>query len=366
MKSVASYAVLILSLLAPAMPGAESSPGAHATGQFQLTFTERSPHSRTETVFKRMGRTNPPTATEIKDATYDPARDPFEVYVPPTYKADGSFGLFVWVGVSEASAEWLPVLARHKLIFVSAKPHDETAPYYVPRRSLDAVHNLTARYKINAKRIFISGFSAGGQIAAFTLHFFPDVFSGGVFLSGDAFHPVYQEKSGRYVCTVRENATWQGSLETIHRDTTIVLMSGGLEGKPDPDGLTLPRAKFSGLVLDGFLRVSCFEIPQLGHSHPNAIWFEKAVTALAQPQTKPPAPDISPTTSPNPLPSQLAQARRLLATARWELEIASSWDRSGAPKREAMRYVQQLLKDYPATPAAAEGRAMLQKYQVPE
>jgi len=306
-----------------------------------------------------MGAIKPPTETEIKEAEYDPAHEPFGAYISPAYKPDGTWGLFVWVGVTDPSPEWMQVLARHKFLFVNAKPNDDKAPYCHPRREIDAVYNMQQLYKIDPKRVYISGFSAGGQIACFTWHFFPDVFKGGIFMSGNAFHAIYTDKTGRLICTVREDAPWQAPLEQIRKETSVVIMWGGAEYKADPTGRDVPRALMEGLILDGFLRVALFEIPRAGHNHPNAAWFEKAVTALERPIGTPHPPATGPTTRPDPSGAQIAQAQRLLATARWHVEVESAWNGRAQTTKLAKEALEHLLQDYPTTPAAASAKDLL-------
>ena len=78
---------------------------------------------------------------------YDLSSQTFEVVVPHSYRPGQPHGLLVWMGVSEFSPVWLDVLARHKLILVSANTmKGHVARYPAP---LDAVHNLKKRYRID-------------------------------------------------------------------------------------------------------------------------------------------------------------------------------------------------------------------------
>src|SRR5262249_34036708 len=133
--------LLILAAVLQSPIAVALAAGPQANGQIQLTFKQASPQSDVKIIRKHMGATKAPTDAEIKEAEYDPAHDSLDAYTPPIYRPDGTWGLFVWVGVTDPSPEWMPVLARHKFLFVSAKPHDEKVPYYHPRRELDAVFN---------------------------------------------------------------------------------------------------------------------------------------------------------------------------------------------------------------------------------
>src|SRR5207249_1578768 len=103
-------AVLMAGLAGPRFAAAR----APATGRMTLTFTEHSPLGELEQVLRRLGALHPPTAKEKAQAEFDLAREPFDVFIPPNYRASVPHGLFVWIGVTDASPEWFDVLARHR------------------------------------------------------------------------------------------------------------------------------------------------------------------------------------------------------------------------------------------------------------
>ena len=37
------------------------------------------------------------------------------------------------------------------------------------------------------------------------------------------------------------------------------------------------NAQYEALILDGFVRPTFIEVPNIGHQHPDVFWFEKAV-----------------------------------------------------------------------------------------
>src|SRR5205814_4969879 len=125
-------------------------------------------------------------------------------------------------------------------------------------------------------RIFISGFSAGGQMAVYMLREFPDVFTGGgVFLMGGYFYSSYElDKTRNEPTTKPAEPVWYLPIESLKESMQIVLVKG--EG--DPTGWTAEEgeADYEALVLDGFTRVHLFVLPKWGHVHPNPEQFEKA------------------------------------------------------------------------------------------
>src|SRR5205823_2919494 len=102
--------------------------------------------------------------------------------------------------------------------------------------------------------------------------------------------------------------------------------------------------------------VTFLEVPHFGHGHPPAQWFEKGIVALDKSKPNPP-PATGPTTQPRVLPTQIAQAKRMLITAQYEIKR----DRKDA----ARKYLQQVLDDYAATPSAAAARKVLDRLDQP-
>jgi hypothetical protein len=102
--------------------------------------------------------------------------------------------------------------------------------------------------------------------------------------------------------------------------------------------------------LDGYRRVTNIDIPGVGHTLPNASWFERAVKALDAPPAKP-APTTAPTTRPDPGPGQIAYAEQLLTTARFYAVNGSA--------KHAERSLRRIVDEYPTTPAAEEARKRL-------
>jgi hypothetical protein len=125
------------------------------------------------------------------------------------------------------------------------------------------------------------------------------------------------------------------------------------------------RAQYTGLLLDGFERVTYIVLPGGGHRPPNAPWFERGLVALESPPRV--ALVTTPTDQPNPLPGQIGQAQRILATALLNLERQYPKQYSKeqvarfrkAAQDRARKYLEQVVSEYPTTPAAAKARQLL-------
>ncbi len=354
--------VVLAFVASAANPNSPLTKAPAPTGRLHLTFAERSPLSALDVVLNRMDM-NHLTAKNAASFEYDLASLSFEVVVPPTYKPDVPHGLFVWLGVSDVLPAWLNVLARHKLILVVANTRRGHPALYGP--PLDAVHNVKKLYNIDADRVYVSGFSAGGCSATMMVRGFPEVFRGGLFLMGGYFYLSYKDQSGRRELTIEESfPQWKGSLDEIKKETKLVIMKGENDTQwTAQEG----RCDYDALRLDGFMRVSYFEVPGLGHRPPDASWFEHGITALDQSLPLTP-PTTSPTTASHPLSSQIAQAQRILAAAKYYLELKlppvseEMKDRVRKSYRDkARKYLQRVLEEYPTTPAAAKARELLQQ-----
>jgi hypothetical protein len=320
---------------------------SEAGRRMRLSFRERSPLSDAEVMRERMQggerRTTAPDKFMTRHWDYEIERYSFDVVVPPMYKADVPHGLFVWMGVSEFSPQWLEVLARRKLIFVTPIQIERN---YVPSGLwLDAVHNMKQRYAIDEDRVYAGGFSNGAQYAGGMLMNYPEVFRGCLCLMGGNFYIPWKNE------LTAGGPKWWGDLDEIKKRVTIVMIRGETDQFTPAEGLV----QFNGFVLDGFERVAMFVVPRVGHQNPNTTWFEKGVDALDHcPVGKPPT--TSPSKAARPEPGQVLQARRHLASAKmWE----------DAARREQWIMVQvkdhlrRILDDYPTTPAAAEAKRML-------
>lgn len=356
---------LVLAFVASAAnPGSSPTKPPASTGHLRLTFAERSPLSALDVVLDRMDM-NKQSIRNAAGFEYDLSRLSFEVVVPPTYKPDVPHGLFVWLGVTDFSPTWLNALARHKLILVVANAGRRGHPaLYGP--PLDAVHNMKKLYNIDADRVYASGFSAGGCLAVSMVRGFPEVFRGGLFLMGGCFYNSYKGQNGRWEPTIEESfPRWKGPLDEIKKEMKLVIMKGGNDTQWTPQE---GRCDYEALRLDGFRQVNYFEVPGLGHRPPNASWFENAITALDQSLPLTP-PVTSPTTEPHPLPSQVAQAQRILAAAKYYLELKppqvleeERQDRIRKSYQDkARKYLQRVLEEYPTAPAAARARELLQQ-----
>ena len=197
-------------------------------------------------------------------ADYDIAHEAFEVVVPRSYRPDMPHGLFVFIITNDVPAPqgWVDALAHRKLIWVSPRNAGNDRDWPVRLcLALDAVHNMKKRYNIDEQRIYIAGFSGGGNIASTIIRGYPEVFRGAYCMHVYSFGGGRKDEHGLWEPTLDRRA-WRGPIDAIKKDVRLVLM----DGEGDPDAVPgAARATCEGLRLDGFERVNWLEVPKLGH-----------------------------------------------------------------------------------------------------
>src|ERR1700689_4776524 len=116
------------------------------TGEFDLTFTERSPLSTPKELARRLN-----LKPASLGADYDLSKRPFKAYVPRNYDPATSVGVFVYLGYKDSVSTpplWKPVVEQSHMIFITPVCHfgTEYSPsvpmWQMAGLALDAVYNL--------------------------------------------------------------------------------------------------------------------------------------------------------------------------------------------------------------------------------
>lgn len=255
-------------------------------GAFDIFFTERSPESYLQNIFKRMQ--HKPRTNRSFGNNYRIREEEFFVYVPSDYTKDVSYGLLVWVSAGERGyhpKDWDALMDKHKLIWVGA--HRSGNKHNVPGRrmalALDGVYNMKKMYNIDPNRIYVSGISGGGRVASILAIHYPDVFSGGIFIVGvEYWEPV--EATGMPGQFWKPMPRPQSKyLAMARKRGRYVLLTG------DNDGNRRQTWDYYEYGYKKKLKhVLYIQIPGMGHEMPPAEWYEKALvfldTAKASPQ----------------------------------------------------------------------------------
>jgi predicted esterase len=190
--------------------GCLALPPAGAAGVSSVeTFDAYSPladaielarRTQTPTTADRLERYVAATGTRVEAVPVDLREARFDVYVPSAPRADGRYGLMVWVSpFDEATGpgEFQGALDRHGMILVAARGSGNEQSLLVRRLplALHAAHNILLRHAVDPERVYAGGYSGGSRTAFRLAIDFPDVFRGALLnagsdvLGGEAISP---------------------------------------------------------------------------------------------------------------------------------------------------------------------------------
>lgn len=351
---------LLSLLLLIAAPFAARGADAPATGEFRLTFTQRSDLSTNVEICHRMGWELMAEAAAKVD--YNLPDESFEVYIPSDYTGEKPFGLFVFVSPSPSG----------RLMGMYRKSMDERHLIWIgpnkcgndrinrPRMGLpiDAAISMKARYNIDPDRVYIAGVSGGGRIASMLGVGFPDIFKGGFYMIGCNFYrrELSTEQKGRYF--ERSYSVPPAKIFAMARKQSKHVF---LTGDDDPNR-EQTDLYYKGFKRDGFDHITYLQVPGMPHRAPDPEWFEKGMAALDEklPATpvaaKPAVTPAKPATRPAPTaatePSDPAYiADRLLTRARLYVD-----NKQYELSREKLNWI---IEHFPTTPAAAQASKIL-------
>lgn len=198
-------------------------------------------------------------ATTIADV-FEPQEElQWQLYVPPNYDASKPAGVIVYVSPHAGGGPpraWNELLDERNLIWIGARNAGNEVP--VARRMFLAMFGpmvLQRRYALDAKRIYIAGMSGGGKTASRVAALRPNIFKGGIFLSGAMF--------------------WDDEapplLEMMH-DLRYVFMCGA-----EDFALNETRRTQRKFVAAGVEKSKLIIVRDHGHRLPEAMYFARAI-----------------------------------------------------------------------------------------
>lgn len=252
---------------------------AHHTGAFDAVLPVRSPLSDADLWAKRFQfRGN------LEDWGYDLATESFSFYVPPDYDPQGEpYGVLVWVSPFDNGTippEFRSVLAERHLIWIA--PHNAgNGRHLFPRTglALDAAQNAERFYNIDPDRVFVSGLSGGGRVAAMLAVAWPDAFAGGFPIIGVTTYLDVPLESRPGQLVIRFAAPSSDLLERAKRQP-LVIMTGS--GDFNREECRLTAAAFQR---DGFTDLHLLDIAGMGHEMPSIGDFARGLDLLLERRT---------------------------------------------------------------------------------
>jgi hypothetical protein len=355
--------------------------GPIKTGEFQCTFTDRSPLSAPGKIAARL-------KLDEKDLgdDYDLSQRPFWVYVPSNYDAATAYGIVVYLGYKDSvstPALWQPVADKTHLILITPVCH--SGPNYPPPvpawqttgLALDAVYNLKRQYNIDNSRIYQMSWNTGAMQAAIATS---DVFTGFMIALDPKWFRRLQASNGGFYKPYSP-APSDEQLEQAHHRAFFLI-----DIEP-PGGDALYALRTTAMKRGGFTYIQ--QNTQLSLSddlhYPmfKSEWFEQdalpfldaasaaeaklpqqiPVTAPAPISVAAPAPMPAPTATQataSAKPPVAATAPTAPSQAQHLLTLSQMYIDNSQPDL-ARRNLHRILDEYPKDPAAEKARKMLEQ-----
>lgn len=264
-----SVAVLILSVASSA-PAAELPP--FTTGKSTVSFATLPKQAEPEEVKWRLHSVENPGA-------FDLAKEKFQLIVPASYQHADKWGVFIWISPGETAgipADWEPVLAARKLLFVGAlKSGNPRNIFDRVRLAVAANTAMRARFNVDGRRVYVSGHSGGGRVASMVGVAYADMFSGTVPFMGVNFYEDIPAGDGKttYGANFIPDEEVLGIAKKFCRFALVT-------GEKDFNRAGTKTLFEQGFKKEGFAHVAYLEVPGQGHGLPAGKWLEQGLDFL--------------------------------------------------------------------------------------
>ena len=240
-------------------------------GRSEIRFARSPEQSGTDEVKWRLHAQETPPP-------YDVTKEKFQLLVPTNYSHSTPHGLFIWISAGDSPSvprEWEPVLAARKLIVIGAfKSGNPRNLFDRVRLAVDANYNLRARFNIDGRRVFVSGFSGGARVASMLGVCWADMFSGTMPFMGVNFYTDLPAEPGKTFGL--SYLPDEDVLAIAKRACRYVLVTG----ERDFNRVNSKSAYENGFRKEGFKQVNYLEIPKQTHALPTAKWLEAGLRLL--------------------------------------------------------------------------------------
>lgn len=260
--------IVIPLLVLPAAGQEKIIPGKRS----EIRFTESPVQSSDDNQvrYRMMAAETPPP--------YDVSKEAFEILVPESYRETEPHGAFIWIHSGDAPTippSWEAVLARHRLIFIGARNSGNRRNIFDRiRLAIDANHNLRQRFRIDGRRVYVSGFSGGSRVASMLGVAWGDMFSGTICCMGVNFYTDISAPDGKiYGLSYLPDEKLLPAVKQACRFSLVT-------GSKDFNLANTRGAYENGFQKEGFRHVQFLEVPGHGHQPPPADWLEKAIQFL--------------------------------------------------------------------------------------
>ena len=193
---------------------------------------------------------------DTSDALFGSALDPeevieWELYVPADYDPGSPAGLLVFISPTDSGRmprRYQPVLDEKNLIWIGAN-HSGNRIRVARRISLAllATALVDRDYRIDASRVYVSGFSGGGRTASAVAPEYAQIFRGAIYICGvnfwDGRKPTKldQVRDNRYVFLTGNKDFNRAETRRVHRayqradvENVLLLEVAGMDHRMPP------------------------------------------------------------------------------------------------------------------------------------
>ena len=210
---------------------------------------------------------------------FDLAKEKFQLIVPASYQHADKWGLFIWISPSDTPsipADWEPVLAARKLLFVGAfKSGNPRNIFDRVRMAVAANTGMRARFNVDGRRVYVSGFSGGGRVASMAGVAYADMFSGTMPFMGVNFYEDILAGDGK--TTYGANFIPDDEVLAIAKKFCRYAL---VTGEKDFNRAGTKTLFEQGFKKEGFANVTYLEAPGVAHNLPPAKWLEQGLDFL--------------------------------------------------------------------------------------
>jgi hypothetical protein len=255
MKSIWRIAAVAVMLLY-SCAGLAAIPKPQRTGDFVIVFGGN--------------RLTPKHRDPNIDYNLDPAKERYFVHIPESYTGTTPYGLIVFIDAGDQVGGlpdgWASVLDGRKFLFVEAESsgNDQYRSRRLGLAVLGALE-MMSRYRIDPRRVYVSGYSGGARMAGFLGFFQPDIFRGTIQNCGaDFYKPVPKVAATSSLDTAgKPYGIFNATAEEIvgARRVRFVLITGTNDFRRG----NILDVFNGGFFREGF-RAKLLDVPGMGHT----------------------------------------------------------------------------------------------------
>jgi predicted esterase len=186
--------------------------------------------------------------------------------------------VFIWISPGETPAipaEWEQVLAARKLLFVGAfKAGNPRNIFDRIRLAVAANTGMRERFNVDARRVYVSGFSGGARVASMLGVAYADMFTGALPFMGVNFYEDVALGDGK-----TQGADFIPDAEVLaiaKKSCRYALVTG----EKDFNRAGTKAVFEQGYRKEKFANVLYLEAPGIGHAMPPVTWLEHGLDFL--------------------------------------------------------------------------------------